>query len=928
MTIAKIFTNDKYYHIEKKKDSYQILCITDNNSYYLTKNQINILFDDIFGGEKQYLENKDGYDIYLDKTGNKRFFKNNQEDFQKLILENSTQAVVYQNTSVNDNNSESRNIEFKSKKTPMRSYILLTCEVVAIVAEVLYGTQMNVKHNTNNIEEINDLETVQQEESIDPITLNEMLKKINDSPYLTEKQKKYLSNKNFLEDVLYYADSKYKKELNSIYSDYIQIRYFTEKEKKERPNSAGFVNSAHPNIIHLYDESDEIFYYAGPHEFAHTNQYHPHIYKYIDEPSAEIIKAEYFNEEDKSYEEARVNLALLMEIIGPEPVIKLNFKGDFEPFENIIKSHLSEEDANTLLNEYKKHAKEKIEIIDGVEYKYEPADHEKVRELLIKLYKNMNPGKSIEDDAEIEYILNKKEIPIGRYYFNQHLYDFYKSNDISIPLEIPYTDNLEVKTVIYYQNTAIETEQLTDILSKDKLDENETIHIIYTENGNDFEKELGLRNNSINKIVENNMTLKDLINNNLITIKRCILTTKHEEEVKNKSIKELSKELFSINISYYNVILKDGETINVSTYKMNDKNEYGLYLQKNLNIHIRPISEKFPDQVRPLSTMRNRILSLRKANEELESIDRPYLFIEENYQVMKKKEQNNYVYKETANIKYLCILMEIIGPKPIQDYILYKDNAIIENLLYEYLDKEDAEKLSSELKKKSEETNPKVLYKLIKKLYENKYPGKQIEDNTNIKAIIEFGVLPPETHSYFTPNLSSYNEFQNIDYSESNTWEVGEMPYYLHNAIVYNYNPITIEELKELLETSNSKEDYIEIIYKKKDDSDNNTHQFINSIEYFNYIDLLQKINNGEITVLKCSRIEKKELNNNEFTEHILSNKDKKIVITINCSDGITLTGIKKANEDTMTLTKEVKGVITPISELFPEQCEQMLLHY
>lgn len=74
MIIAKIYTNDEYYHIEKKKDSYQILCITDNNSYYLTKNQIYLLFDDIFGGKKQYIENKDGYDIYLDKTGNKRFF--------------------------------------------------------------------------------------------------------------------------------------------------------------------------------------------------------------------------------------------------------------------------------------------------------------------------------------------------------------------------------------------------------------------------------------------------------------------------------------------------------------------------------------------------------------------------------------------------------------------------------------------------------------------------------------------------------------------------------------------------------------------------------------------------------------------------------------------------------------------------------------
>ena len=810
----------------------------------------------------------------------------------------------------------------------MKKYVFLVCESVAILANYIYENQTISINNSDYLEESTVKEAQQQEQIIEPITLNEMLKKINDSPYLTEKQKKYFSNKDFLEDVLYYADPKYKKELNSIYSDYIQIRYFTEKQKKEKPDSRGFVNSAHPNIIYLYDESDEIFYYAAPHEFAHSNQYHPHIYRYIDEASAEIIKAEYFNEEEKAYKDARINLAILMEIIGPEPVMKLNFKGNLEPFENLIKSYLSEEDANTLLNEYKKHAKEKIKIIDGVEYKYEPADHEKVRELLIKLYKNMNPGKSIEDDAEIEYILNNKDIPKGRYYFNQHLYDFYKSRNINYTKAIPNYDNLEVSSVIYYQKIPIETNRLIDILNRDKLEENESVYIHYAEKGNDRVHELFLNNNNFNNIIENNMTLKDLINNNLITIKRCELIIKYEEEVKNKSIKELSKELSSINIRNYNVILKDGENINVSTYKVDDKNEYELYLQKNINIHIRPISEKFPEQVRPLYTMRNRILSLRKANEELESIDRPYLFIEENYQEIIEKEQNNHVYKETANIKYLCILMEIIGPKPIQDYILYKDNAIIENILYEYLDKEDAEKLSRELKKKSEETNPKILYTMIKKLYENKFPGKQIEDNTNIKAILQFGVLPPEVHSYFTPKLSSYNESQNIDYSESNTWEVWEIPYYLYNAIVYDYNPITIESLKELLETSNSEEDYIEIIYKKKDDSDNNTHQFINSIEYFNYIDLLQKINNGEITILKCSRIEKKELDNNKFAEHILSNKDKKIVITINSSDGITLNGIKKANEDTMTLTKEVKGTITPISKLFPEQCEQMIFHY
>ena len=125
----------------------------------------------------------------------------------------------------------------------------------------------------------------------------------------------------------------------------------------------------------------------------------------------------------------------------------------------------------------------------------------------------------------------------------------------------------------------------------------------------------------------------------------------------------------------------------------------------------------------------------------------------------------------------------------------------------------------------------------------------------------------------------------------------------------------------------NKIEYYLEIVYKKKDDADN-IHQFINSIEYFNNIDLLQKINNGEITIVECSKIDKKELDPIQFIEHIINNKDKKIVLTINHSNGETQTGIKNTNEDTITLTKKVKGDITPISKLFPEQCEQMILHY
>ena len=130
----------------------------------------------------------------------------------------------------------------------MKKYAFLVCESVAILANYIYGSQAISKNEIEKKEESTLNETQKKEQIIEPITLNEMLKKIKDSPYLTEKQKKYFSNKDFLEDVLYYADPKYKKELNFIYSDYIQICYYVVdtyggKPKEKRPPKRPFIHT-------------------------------------------------------------------------------------------------------------------------------------------------------------------------------------------------------------------------------------------------------------------------------------------------------------------------------------------------------------------------------------------------------------------------------------------------------------------------------------------------------------------------------------------------------------------------------------------------------------------------------------------------------------------------------------------------------------
>ena len=60
----------------------------------------------------------------------------------------------------------------------MKKYVFLVCESVAIIANYIYENQTISINNSDYLEESTVKEAQQQEQIIEPITLNEMLKKL------------------------------------------------------------------------------------------------------------------------------------------------------------------------------------------------------------------------------------------------------------------------------------------------------------------------------------------------------------------------------------------------------------------------------------------------------------------------------------------------------------------------------------------------------------------------------------------------------------------------------------------------------------------------------------------------------------------------------------------------------------------------------
>ncbi len=593
--------NNYYINLEKKKDIYyyNVVCANNEETFYMNKEEISALFERIFKSNLTFLRKEEDYDVYLDEANNKRYLKDGKEDLLLFLKRNGRPAILYNGEQEEDDNYPEMK-KYSLKANGKKYFMLATLSLSILVTLNIYKTFSSDYSQILLMEELQKYGLLKESEKI---TAEEIITNImtTDDKNLSQEKRRYLANVNLINDVLEISD----KSRNYILrrkTEGLNISYFPEEEKKEA--RLGYYSLKDINTLNLFDDSIYIFHYAAAHEFIHLLQDH-NEYSYIREASAEIIKSEYYKERPEAYSEARKRLCILMEMIGPKPIMECNFKGDTSPFEDAIYKNLEKEDAEELLELFTKSPfyDEKSEEINI-----------KIDTLLGKMYKNIT-GNDISNDELINYIYNNSTI--NRVYFNQNSLGFYEKFikgefENSEYILMSYESLKEYDGISKYID--IKSEDISEEEYKNIVpNENERVYSYYNPVEGYYYSPSDYQ--IISRDESEKYTLEEAISNKLIRE----VTYVKQKTTQYNSIDEFCNENHISSISKpldMTVLFKSGEEGRilidedvVTITKLNFKTQ----------ITAPSIAKKFPDQVRKNNTTSNN----NKISNELELMVAP-----------------------------------------------------------------------------------------------------------------------------------------------------------------------------------------------------------------------------------------------------------------------------------------------------------------
>ena len=418
--------NNRYYVHLDKEDNISIIHTYKKNIRSLNKDESILFLNNILKSDLTFNKKEDGYDIYLDESNNKRYFKDNKEDLTLFYKNNGKNAILYDDIEEDTGEIKSKNIILKHKK----KIILITACLS------FYGALQLIPRLKYKL-----FEPFYLGEDMTPSYAKEL---IDESTYLTLKDKECIYNEDLFEEVLEIADQNRDYELKTKLKD-LRIIYDTTEQ-----NIGGYYYDLKPNDIYLNE------YYMDNdcksrdntlcHEFIHLLQTNNH-YHYINEACAEIISGEYYNTPEYSYTDRVKRVKVLMEIIGPKAVLNCNFCNDTTLFTSSIEKYLSKEDADRLLDLFTAPGSIYINQKD-----IEKDLSKEIDELLAKMYYNKNQ-KDINEDYWISYLYNDGDIYSDlRVYFN-------KKNDI-------HYKNVETEIMIKENTRSLEEFEKSDDVDK------------------------------------------------------------------------------------------------------------------------------------------------------------------------------------------------------------------------------------------------------------------------------------------------------------------------------------------------------------------------------------------------------------------------------------------------------------------------------
>ena len=430
-------TNKNNYYINYKDNEVNIVKVNNNSINSLDKEEIRNLIKTLLSSKLTYLEKYNDYDVYIDEANNKRYYKNGIEDIFMFLNNNGVSAI-----NCLGNSKASSKIYKLIVSTIVFEIILSSTVLIPFVGDPTIRKKIDT-----SISYINKL------------TSDELINSIETSKYLSEEDKKLLSNEAYFNFMLEYSDPIRNYSIRNCF-DNVNIKTFTSEEV---PNADGYYDPLNPNTIYILKKVDNNPYYTSiaTHEFIHLTQAQ-NKYAYIKETATEIIKREFYNESILDYQPYIIRLKALMEIIGSETIAECNYKGDTDSFEKAINKYLNPEEAKQLLELFTTSA---VSLNDpnfnGTEL------NSKIDNYIAKMYYNKT-GKDINDDLMMKAIYSDKAN--NRVYFNNTLdnyyNDFYLTTDKKLIEETNVSDIVNsdrVEKYIYNSHEAFESNGTTTI---------------------------------------------------------------------------------------------------------------------------------------------------------------------------------------------------------------------------------------------------------------------------------------------------------------------------------------------------------------------------------------------------------------------------------------------------------------------------------
>ena len=428
MNFLKIKSESGYYNFYSNDNTYYVTHTNTKRTRTLDEEEVNALLTYVFSSDMTYSHDENNYQIYIDEMNNKRYFRNGKEDLIKFIFNNGTSAIYA------SSNKKEMAYEDVGK--------MITLKVKKDIITMLLVVSETAAMFTGSLAFNNELMRSDPYLQVGSSELMDLIEKTSDIP---EEQKNYFKNDTFIRDMIRLASYSRSEELRQRLKNF-GIVYFDDDElnNPQYDNITGYYEFLlTSNKIHLRDE--EYFDWAAAHEFVHLFQCNTQ-YNYIIEPCAEMMSHEYFERDQRyTYAEDVRNLSLLMEVIGPKPILECCFADIDTSLENAIGEYLDENDKNELLKELR--------------VKTKNADKAKIRLYIKKMIKRKR-----ELHPELEY-LNKNldgwERMVRRnYFFNQHSPKFYRkchtekqACEVLKPVDL---DNIEQLTYSIKEKTTLD----------------------------------------------------------------------------------------------------------------------------------------------------------------------------------------------------------------------------------------------------------------------------------------------------------------------------------------------------------------------------------------------------------------------------------------------------------------------------------------